>query len=264
MPDDQARISDPASIFSRLDEAVEAVGTLDGLLDDLEGAKERLGQYELRLDETVRASTQAAASATDAESSLRTRGEAAEQLLRSTASDLATTSEQSRRELEKLVEDSQRLVESSVTSLRESGKQLEQELDDRVNDGLELVEDRLGAMKEAAQALTDGNERFRAEQLTKLDDLRTSHGLLSDRQRESEERLGGENARLQRMLPQLQEEIEDARNANQALRREVSEIDERLTSRTRSAASSATVALVIAGLSLAGLVGAGLVALLTR
>lgn len=263
MPDDQPRISDPESIFSRLDEAVKSVGALEGLLNDLEGAKDRLGQLERRLVDGIRESTDAATSATDAESALRARSEAAEELLRTTLSELATANERGRHELEKLVEDSQSRVESSLSNLRESGERFEQQLDDRVSDGLDLVEDRLEATKEAAQALADGNERFRAEQLTKLDDLRTSHGLLSDRQRESEDRLGTENARLRRKVEQLEQDIEESLEANDALSENVDAIDHRLTSRTESAASTAKAALVVAVLSLGTLVGTGLYVVLT-
>jgi DNA repair exonuclease SbcCD ATPase subunit len=102
---------------------------------------------------------------------------------------------------------------------------------------------------EAAQA---ENERFRGEQLTKLDDLQTSHQLLSDRQRENEERLQtaihGLQQEIQLLSDRQRENEERLQTAIHGLQQEIQQV-------SAAAQKAATIAIGgVVGLSIVSLV----------
>lgn len=251
------KISDPESLIARSQEGLAAIEAIEEMVLELEGAKTRLLELEQSLKRAV------ASSELEAEHSRRVALNVVEDVSKALETLGGATSE--------LQADWQQQRSHLNAAESEMRTATEATLSDVVSKTESAIEHLDAAATNAARAAEEAraeNEAFRREQLTKLDDLRVSHALLSDRQRDQEQQTAralDDQARrvneigdwLQRSLeslePQVRECIGGIQEARESLTQGVNELrnqDKALASRVTRATRAGLVLLSVSWLLL--------------
>lgn len=202
------RLSDPESVLSKIEEARNAFGDLAGLIGELAAARGRLEALESRLhtlSETTNHLNEAGASTLSA---ARDEVSRLEQRTGKVLSELDQDRVRHDTRVEALLRDAHQTLDALMVASQA-----------KTDEAVEQSQMAVGAVAAARTELTTAFERFRQEQLTKLDDVSISHNLLSNRQRESE-------ATAQRHHSDLANRVDDALAA---ARRTAEQLDERIT-----------------------------------
>lgn len=186
------RISDPSTVLLRLDQARYSLDSLDELTAELVGAKRRLAELETRLRTEVERAAGISERAEDAAADAAARLASELAGAKRVAADVTTRAQQNEERLEREVSRVRESVDSHVTKVSA-----------QIDDMLVAVDKALSEVERASSQLHSDAEGFRRQQLTKLDDLQTTYRLLSDRQREHEERAQRDRAADQERIDSL-------------------------------------------------------------
>ncbi len=177
MNDDTRPLSDPGVLAERVEGAATALATVTTLVSALEDLHERLRTIEDEVRDSIARLSDERESFGNETASLK-------------SGVLASLADMTRLG-ERLDSMSRRIQEEQLHSLERAASE---ELANRTTreqfekTASEFVAEQGEALNAARGELTTMFEEFRRQQLVKLDDLTTSHRLLSDRQREAEER----------------------------------------------------------------------------
>lgn len=177
MNEDARPLSDLGVLAERVDGAATALATMTTLVSALEDLHERLGTTD--------------GEARDSIARLNDERESFGQEMAGLRSDVLSSLADLARIGEELDSMSRRIQEEQQQSLERAASE---ELANRTareqfeKTASEFVAEQGEALNAAREELATMFEEFRRQQLVKLDDLATSDGLLSDRQREAEER----------------------------------------------------------------------------
>lgn len=250
MTQNELRISDPTALMLRLDEALESVGSLDELIEELVGAKDRLAQAEARALDAAAGAERVSESASSTLASAATRMEEWSTTVRSQIHQLAEDRAKHEISLNTLASE----TISAIARFRE-------DTEAHVTQTLVEVHDAASTARTASDQVRRENEEFRREQLTKLDDLQSSHRILSDRQRENETRfdrksdaltteLSQSKLQTEKILAELRGSSEAALRAADQARQDASWLARQLADETRKSRRLSTVAITIAAAAL--------------
>ena len=157
-------MSDPESVLERIEQAKESFGDLVSLVQSLSGSRTRLEALETQLDEAL------------------SRSAGVEDSAKATIAD-------AQREIRQLRESGEHIRHEIQTERERHTEQLRAALIGIQGDVEELVSRSNKATAEAIAARTElfaDYERFRQEELNKLNDLSASYNLLRDRVHETE------------------------------------------------------------------------------